>query len=198
VRSTGAGSVAGIVLAAGAGRRFNGPKAIASLDGVMFIDRAVQLLMTNGCDPVFAVLGAGVEEVQARSALARVCVVVAADWQDGMSASLRAGLRAATATEAGSVVIALVDQPWIGGGAITRLRQAWESGALAAVATYNGQPRNPVLLDRSVWPAVIATAVGDSGARGWLRAHPDQVVAVDCDGTGDPSDVDTTEDLAGR
>jgi CTP:molybdopterin cytidylyltransferase MocA len=77
------------------------------------------------------------------------------------------------------------------------LRVVAEGGASAAVATYDGQPRNPVLLARSIWPAVSASAVGDIGARAWLRANPDQVVAVDCDGTGDPRDVDVPGDLPG-
>ncbi|MGB8651298.1 MAG: nucleotidyltransferase family protein, partial [Mycobacteriales bacterium] len=69
-------------------------------------------------------------------------------------------------------------------------------GAVAAVATYEGQPRNPVLLDRSTWVEVAAGAVGDVGARPWLRAHPDLVSRVPCDGTGTPSDIDTPADLA--
>jgi CTP:molybdopterin cytidylyltransferase MocA len=188
--------VAGLVLAAGAGTRFGAPKALAELDGELFVDRAVRLLRAGNCEPVVVVLGAAAEEVIARARLAGVHVVVAPDWADGMSASLRAGLDAAAATPATAVVVALVDQPWIGAGSIERLRQAWESGAVAAVATYDGKPRNPVLLDRSVWAAVASAATGDVGARDWLRANPDQVERVNCDGTGDPADVDVATDLA--
>jgi CTP:molybdopterin cytidylyltransferase MocA len=53
-----------------------------------------------------------------------------------------------------------------------------------------------VLLSRRIWSAVAATSTGDAGARGWLRAHPDRITHVECDGTGDPRDVDTAEDLA--
>lgn len=63
------------------------------------------------------------------------------------------------------------------------------------MACYGGKPRNPVLLDRSLWPAVSEAAVGDVGARGFLRAHPELVTAVDCDGCGDPYDIDTRADL---
>jgi CTP:molybdopterin cytidylyltransferase MocA len=65
----------------------------------------------------------------------------------------------------------------------------------AAVATYGGNPRNPVLLDRATWPAVSELAVGDVGARAWLRAHRDLGLAVPCDGTGRPEDIDTADDL---
>ena len=49
-----------------------------------------------------------------------------------------------------------------------------------------------VLLDRSLWPAARALR-GDVGARALTATH--DVVEVDCSGTGDPSDVDTLDDL---
>ena len=52
---------------------------------------------------------------------------------------------------------------------------------------------DPVLLGRSLWPEA-RTLDGDEGVRALMRAHP--VVEVGCDGTGDPTDVDTVDDLA--
>jgi CTP:molybdopterin cytidylyltransferase MocA len=187
--------IAGVVLAAGAGRRFGGPKALIELEGERFIERAVRLLDEGGCDEVVVVLGAAADEVLAAVAPAGARTVVAEQWEQGQGASLRAGLDAVAAGDADAVVIALVDQPWIGPEAVRRLRHAALDGAEAAVATYGGEPRNPVLLTRPVWDEVAASAVGDIGARAWLRAHPDRVRAVDCDGTGDPRDVDTPADL---
>jgi nicotine blue oxidoreductase len=39
-------------------------------------------------------------------------------------------------------------------------------------------------------------AAGDTGARPFLRAHPDLVTMVECGDVGSPDDVDTPEDLA--
>jgi nicotine blue oxidoreductase len=68
------------------------------------------------------------------------------------------------------------------------------------VATYDGQPRNPVLLAAPVWTAVAGAATGDVGARGWLRTArretPDQVVDVECGDLGYATDLDTPADLA--
>jgi CTP:molybdopterin cytidylyltransferase MocA len=189
---------AGVVLAAGAGRRFGGPKALAVIDGELLVDRAVRLLLDAGCDPVIAVLGAAAEEVFARARLDGASPVIAADWADGMSASLRAGLTAAAGTAATAVIVTLVDQPWIGVEAARRLIAAGDGGAEAVVATYDGRPGHPVLLSRGVWAGVVASLAGDVGAREWLRAHPEQVVSVPCDGTGSPADVDTMADLAGQ
>jgi CTP:molybdopterin cytidylyltransferase MocA len=186
------GRVAGLVLAAGSGSRFGRPKALVALDGELLVDRAVRLLVDGGCAPVLVVLGAAADEVRAATELPHV--VVAPEWETGMGASLRAGL-AHLPRDVDACVVALVDQPLVGAEAVTRLRAAHGAGAVAAVATYAGRPRNPVLLDRSVWADVAGAATGDEGARAWLRAHADRVTAVRCDGTGSPYDIDTPDDL---
>src|SRR5699024_10112243 len=48
----------GLVLAAGAGRRFGGPKALVDFRGARLVDRAVSLLRAGGCDRVVVVSGA--------------------------------------------------------------------------------------------------------------------------------------------
>jgi nicotine blue oxidoreductase len=92
-------------------------------------------------------------------------------------------------------VVALVDQPLVGPEAVRRLIAAHAAGAGIAVAAYDGAPRNPVLLAREHWPGVIEMAVGDAGARPYLRAHPDLVTLVECGDTGRPDDMDTPSDL---
>lgn len=193
---TGTAAPAGLLLAAGAGRRFGGPKALARLDGELLVERGARVLREGGCGPLVVVLGASAAEVRAAADLRGAEVVVATDWSEGMGASLRAGLAALAPTPAPAAVVALADQPLVGAEAVRRLHGAWAGGARAAVATYGGCPRNPVLLDRSVWAGVAHTARGDVGARGWLRAHPELVEHVACDGTGSPTDVDTPADLA--
>jgi CTP:molybdopterin cytidylyltransferase MocA len=64
------------------------------------------------------------------------------------------------------------------------------------VATYGGRPRNPVLIATEHFEGVAAMAVGDTGARAFLRAHPDLVTEVPCDDVAAPDDIDTPADLA--
>lgn len=185
-------TVAGLLLAAGAGRRLGGPKALVEFDGRTLVERGVALLRDAGCDPVVVVLGAQAAEVRP---LVDADVVVAPEWHEGIGASLRTGLAALSDGAASACVVALVDQPLIGVDAVRRLI-ACRGTCDAAVATYAGRQRNPVLLDRGVWSVVAELAIGDVGARAWLRAHPERVVNVRCDDTGTADDVDTAEDLA--
>jgi CTP:molybdopterin cytidylyltransferase MocA len=206
--------VAGILLAAGEGSRLGRPKALVELGGQTLAERGVTLLRDGGADPVLVVTGA----VPVRVHGART--VHNPDWRTGMGTSLAAGLRAlgavaagaadengadeadgahenaAAASAAGAAVIALADQPLVGPEAVRRLITAYQNGASVAVAAYHGQPRNPVLIAREHWPAVLALTTGDTGARPFLRAHPELVTLVECGDTGSPDDVDTPADLA--
>jgi CTP:molybdopterin cytidylyltransferase MocA len=184
-----------VVLAAGAGRRFGSPKALIRVGGELLVERAVRIASDGDCDPVLVVVGSHAAEVVAEASLGAARTVLAENWSDGMGASLRAGLDAAGALDCPAVAVILVDQPLVSAAALRRLGDAWRAGAVAAVATYDGKPRNPVVLDRSVWADVGAAAVGDIGARGWLRSHPDRVVEVSCDDIADPLDIDTPDDL---
>ena len=181
--------VAGLVLAAGEGSRFGGPKALAEIDGERLVDRAVRVLREGGCEPVYVVSGAATVEVPGAT------TVVNDDWATGMASSLRAGL-AALPESAEAVVISLVDQPGIGADVVDRLVRRLDDGHQLVVATYDGQPRNPVGVARPLWAAVSAFAVGDEGVRAFIRHHPDQVDAVECADIADPTDIDTPDDLA--
>lgn len=183
--------VAGLLLAAGAGRRLGMPKALVELEGRTLVERGVALLKDGGCAPVVVVLGAAAEQVSLL--LTDVEIVVAEAWDEGMAASLRAGLGALDDLGAKACVVALVDQPLVGPEAVRRLA-ALAGQVDAAVATYGGKLRNPVLLDRAVWPELLPLS-GDMGARSWLRSHPQRVRHVPCDDTGSPIDVDEPADL---
>lgn len=182
-------TVAGVLLAAGEGSRLGRPKALVEIAGQRLADRGVTLLRDGGAAPVLVVTGA------ARVDPPGAEVVHNPDWRSGMGSSLAAGLRALP-RDVPAAVIALADQPLVGAAAVRRLIAAYLAGATVAVASYDGRPRNPVLIAREHWPEVIASCAGDVGARVFLRGHPDLVTHVECGDTGRPDDVDTPADLA--
>ena len=184
-------TVAGVLLAAGEGSRFGRPKALVELNGQTLAERGVALLRAGGADPILVVTGAAPVELSGTRS------VYNPEWRTGMGSSLRTALRALTdTTGVGAVVVALADQPLVGAAAVARLIAAYRDGASVAVAAYDGQPRNPVLLARPHWAEVIATATGDQGARAFLRTRRDVITLVECGDTGRPDDVDTPADLA--
>lgn len=181
--------VAGLVLAAGAGRRFGGPKALArDGDGRTWVEVRVRTLADGGCVPVLAVVGAAAEDVS-RHLPQDVAAVLAEDWDEGMGASLRAGLRAVSALETpvDAVLVALVDTPGLTAGAVHRVAGS-ASPAVLAQAAYDGTPGHPVLLGRDHWDGVARTATGDRGARDYLAAR--DVRLVECADVADGRDVD--------
>jgi len=186
------GNVAGVLLAAGSGSRLGRPKALVVVGGQSLARRGIALLRDGGADPVVVVTGAA--EIAGGPDPGVVCVRNP-DWATGMASSLAVGL-AAVPDRCTAAVIALADQPLVGSESVRRLIAAYTGGASVAVACYEGQPRNPVLISRTHWPEVLALAAGDVGARPFLRRHPDLVTAVECADAGRPDDIDSPEDLA--
>lgn len=180
--------IAGLLLAAGAGRRYGMPKALVE-DGA-WLRRSVAVLADGGCDPVLVVLGAAAEQA-APLVPETAGTVVASDWAEGMGASLRTGL-AALAGSAGpqvqAALVHLVDLPDVDASVIRRLAEL-AGPEVVARATFDGRPGHPVLLGRTHWADVVASASGDRGARDWLAGRSD-LTLVDCADLAGGMDVD--------
>jgi CTP:molybdopterin cytidylyltransferase MocA len=171
------------------------PKALVELDGEPLVGRALRALADGGCAPVVVVLGAAAGSVRPLLP-ADAHVVEAADWEEGMGATLRAGLAAVSALSPrpDAALVHLVDLPGVTGAAIARLRADAGPDVLRR-ATYAGVPGHPVLIGRSHWPRVMTVATGDRGAREYLKDHP-ALELVDCTDLANGTDLDTPEQLA--
>jgi CTP:molybdopterin cytidylyltransferase MocA len=167
-------SVAAVVLAAGAGTRFGGPKQRLLLPLVL------ERLRRTSVDDIVVVGGAyRLDEEE------DVRLVECPEWERGPGASLRCGLAALpAATEA--AVIVLADGPRLAPEAVERVLAAWRGGAGELVAAaYGGQRGHPLVVGHALWDSVP-----DEGLRALAP------VLVPCDDLGPPGDVDTVEELA--
>jgi CTP:molybdopterin cytidylyltransferase MocA len=191
-------STVGLLLAAGAGRRMGGPKALVrtSPGHPTLLETAVDRLRSAGLDRVVVVVGAAAAQVSPLAAAAGAEVVVATDWDEGMGASLRAGLRhLVTAPDVDAVLVTLVDLPDVGPEVHRRVLGAVGGPPRSALAraTFDGRPGHPVHLGREHWAAVLGSARGDRGARDHLAAH--ETLAVECGDLATGEDADTPEAL---
>jgi CTP:molybdopterin cytidylyltransferase MocA len=166
--------VAAVVLAAGAGSRFGGPKQ------ALLLPEVLRRVRESSVADVLVVTGAHPLETDAR-------VVRCPDWELGPGASLRCGLAALDEdVEAGVVVLA--DGPDLSPEAIDRVVEAWRGGAGEVVAaSYDGDRGHPVVLARSAW-----SGIPDEGARAL------EPFLVPCDDLGSPGDVDIADEIPSR
>jgi nicotine blue oxidoreductase len=169
-----------VLLAAGAGTRYGMPKVLAEQGE--WLSRGVAALGGGGCDDIVVVLGAAVVDVPPPAR-----AVIADDWSEGLSASLRAGL---SAIDAEYAVLHTVDTPDVGADVVRRvLDTAMSSASGLARAHYGQRPGHPVVVPHRLWAELLESLRGDEGARPFLGARTD-VAAVDCADLASGEDVD--------
>ncbi|MDI3385179.1 nucleotidyltransferase family protein [Streptomyces sp. B-S-A8] len=192
----GVGRIAGLLLAAGGGRRLGGrPKALLPYRGRPLVEQAVRVLRTGGCAEVHVVIGAAADRVREEAALDGCVLVENPEWEQGMGSSLRAGLDSLTGGGARAALVSLVDQPGIGADAVRRVVDAYTSPSSLVCAAYAGRRGHPVLFGSERWAGIAATATGDRGARAYLKAHETEITLVECGDVAEAYDIDTEADL---
>lgn len=189
--------IAGLLLAAGAGRRFGMPKSLVEHRGRLLVELAADVLRQGGCRPVLVVLGAAADVVRARATLDGCVLIDNPLWPEGLGSSLRAGLDVLCGglKDADSPIAAAVlpvDVPGVTAAAVHRVCRSATPRALRR-ASYHGMPGHPVLLGRNHWPKVREAARGDSGARDYLRRNA--AVDVPCADIARGGDLDYPDDL---
>lgn len=186
--------VGGIVLAAGSSIRFGEDKLTHSLDGKAIVAHIVEAALGAGLVEVVVVTRSVDDPVTAAiGERPRLRLVPNPDHLQGMSTSLRCGLRALHPSVDAAVVL-LGDEPEITAELIATVADAYiASGARAMRTQYQDRVGHPVVLARELWPSLLSEE-GDTGARRVLE-EAEGVEAVEV-GKRAPIDVDTRDDLA--
>lgn len=194
--------ITALLLAAGAARRFGGPKLLQDLHGKPLVRWSAEALQVAAVDEIIVVVPPAYDAL--RDALQGIDAyfIVNPHPALGLASSLACGVAALSAdTEA--VVVALGDEPTIARDAVRGVVERYRAGrdgagggvgARIVVPTYSGAHGHPVLFDRSVF-AELRTFSGDAGARAVIDRDRSRVAQVEM-GQPAPMDVDTPDDLA--
>ena len=184
-------TVSAILLAAGEARRMGRLKQIMPLGGSStMVEQTLDNLLASRVSEVIVVLGHRAEEVKRRIADRPVKIMVNPIYQKGMGTSIAAGLNLVD-SQAGAVLLALADQPFVDSQTIGRLVeefQAHDKGI--AIPTYRGRRGHPIIFSMK-YKVQLSGLTSDIGGREIIKEHPADIleVAVDCEGV--IIDIDT-------
>jgi molybdenum cofactor cytidylyltransferase len=183
-----------VILAAGTSTRMGTVKQLLSLDCRPLLQHVLDNVRASGVKEIILVLGFSAEAIRREIEAENVRVVVNQNYQRGMGTSLRAGLSAVDQQAEGALIV-LADQPFVRPATLDHLiAEHQRSKPQIVIPTYRGFRGNPVLLDRSVFPEVMALDA-DMGCRAIFGDHPHGILKVPVDDVGILLDIDRKSDF---
>ncbi len=186
--------VSAVVLAAGMSSRMGSIKQLLPLGGRTLIENVLKNLRESQVDEIVLVLGFSADTIRVTIALDGVKVIVNEAYREGMGTSVRTGI-AQVSAEADAALVVLADQPFVQPGTIDQLISVYrKQKPQIVIPVYQGFRGNPVLLDRSVFPELLALA-GDIGCRAIFGGHTENILKAPVDDIGVLLDIDTPVDF---
>ncbi len=184
--------ITGILLAAGAAKRFGGGKLKQVLPNGLAICVASARNLAAAVDQVMTVVRPGDEATRTLlAAEPNIQIVVCERAEEGMGHSLAAAVAASPSDS--HWIVALGDMPFIKPNTILAIVDQIEQGAAFAMPVYQGQRGHPVGI-HSRFRADLLALEGDAGARAIIADHKSDVQLVETDDSGVLVDVDTVAD----
>lgn len=183
-------SVGAILLAAGAARRMGSCKQLLPLAGKTVIARCLETLLAGGSEEVIVVVGPEGDNVAQAARDYPVQVVINADPEGDMAASVRTGHDALSASVK-AVVVALCDYPLVTAATIKCLIAAHRGNPEGIIIPcHRGKRGHPPLFPRQLLVGLAMPLT----LRDLLRANPERIGHLDVDDPGVLIDMDTPED----
>jgi len=187
--------ISALVLAAGESKRMGETKQLLEWQGKPILQHILDTLSDSAVDEVILVLGHEAGRISSKVSGEKIKIIINPDYKEGMSTSLRHGLRAMD-EKAEAFLVVLGDQPGVGKEIIDRLIQSFhEFGSKKDIVlpTYRGRRGHPVLFSRRYVEEALKLK-GDVGARQVLLGHPEEILAVEVNTDAILSDIDTPQD----
>ncbi len=197
----GGARVAGLVLAAGRGRRFGaGSKLLADVDGRPVLRHVVEAALASRLEPVIVVLGADAGAgLQALEGVddPRLRVVFNPAWSSGKASSFEVGLREVPRDAPGAVAL-LGDMPRVEAWLVERVLSEFELSGRLCFPVHPG-PDGPVKGHPTAYPrelfGEVRELVGDDTAAAAVRRHWGEAVKIPLEDGATQADIDTAADL---
>jgi molybdenum cofactor cytidylyltransferase len=169
-------------------------KLLEPVGGEKMVRRVAATAIASGAEPVIVVTGHEAASVNAALRGLDVTIVANPDYAEGLSTSLRAGLRVLPAGIDGALIL-LGDMPEVEGSVLRALMAALTDASAICVPVRHGRIGNPVLWGRSYFAEMMQLA-GDKGAKPLMAQHQAQLIEVEVATDSIFEDVDAPEDLA--
>lgn len=188
-------NVAAILLAAGTSSRMGrGNKLLLKIADKTVLQWSVENVLASKVTQVFVVAGKGFEEVQSYLSQFEVTVVHNSNYQSGISASLKAGLKMLAPSTDGALIL-LADQPNLQPQTLNCFLELFSDGDKKIIAgQYDPITGNPVLFHRKCFNDLLQLQ-GDVGARSLLKRFPGEIATVEIP-PEQSLDIDTPEDFS--
>jgi molybdenum cofactor cytidylyltransferase len=169
-------------------------KQLLQLDERPLLQHVLDNVRASGVKEIVLVLGSSAELIRRNIDAEDVRVVINESYQQGMGTSLKAGL-SVVRSESESAIVVLADQPFVRPATLDQLMTEHDrSKAQIVIPTYRGFRGNPVLLDRAVFPEVMALS-GDIGCRAIFGNHLEGIIKTPVNDPGILLDVDRQSDF---
>ncbi len=184
--------IGGIVLAGGRSERMGRPKALLKVGNATFLERAIQTLLSGGCEDVVVVLNTEDRTISELTAGAGGRSTAGGGAETQQIDSLRAGLRALP-PETRAAVVLPVDHPLVEAATVQELIGAFNRrGAAIVLPTHRGRRGHPVLFGAELFGELLDADLAE-GARSVIRGHAADVEEVQVADGGVLVDVDTPD-----
>ncbi len=185
-----------IILAAGSSGRLGRPKQLLPYNDTSLLQHLMNEAGASDAVAVVVVLGATCHLIQPHLKAGSSHIVINKEWQEGMAASIRCGIKEITNINPNvdAAILMVCDQPYVSTALLNGLiRTHQETGKPIVTSFYDNAAGPPVLFHQSIFPELLLLS-GDKGARKVVEAHTGNVIHIPFpDGK---YDIDTAEDFA--